>query len=300
MVPFTLIFCQWYRNKRYFYKYGVVKYIERVKHNVEWCGFKGNIFDLRLGYYHELRSEYSEAISCYHRFLEEYPFIRNEPGGIVVLKALGRVYYSLGRYEKAFEYHTKAVQLRRLKDVPSRPSQCQQDYHILGQTLRALGKYSEALGSYQEAVNLLKQRGYDQTIDIAKSYVKIGEVYQLMIGGERNNNIDNAIQAYHQALEIYLLNVGEFPRTSSIAKIYAQLGDLYLGRKKKKIRTASSSKNAQAHREQNPANQDNNEDDTTMIENHWNAAIEVYRRGGKTDEDREIIQLQSKISDLRI
>ena len=74
--------------------------------------------------------------------------------------------------------------------------------HALGQTHKALGRYEDTPDACNEAIDFLVQRGYGQSIDI-------GELHQEMVHSY------NAIRALTQALDIFLLSVGEFSRTES-------------------------------------------------------------------------------------
>ena len=161
--------------------------------------------------------------------------------------------------------------MRRLKDAKGRVSCYQNDYHLLGATYKALGKHAEALESYQKAVETVQTFGYGETIDVAKSLIKVGEMHETL------EDVEEANKVYRQALEIHLRNEGEFPWTVAVARLHEKLGDLYCHHPDV-ITTAE-------------------EDGTESATGHWNAALEVYRRNGKTDDDKEIMLLQAKLRD---
>ena len=122
----------------------------------------------------------------------------------------------------------------------------------------------EALKIFQEAHAALVQRGYDRCIDSAKSLVLMARVLSTM---EKPNE---SLEKYEEALDIYVYNVGQFPRRKSIAELYNSIGDL---------RAKGG-------------------DDALAAEN-YNLAAEVYRRGGRSDEDRDMQNILRKIGDLK-
>ena len=335
LIPSLYLTITLFYDRQYFYKYGVVEYAFYVQNRRKGCCVDVGIgththvmMDLTLGYYFEIRGDYTDAISCYTRFInDQHPYLQTQLGGICVYKRLGNSYYALGRYEQALENYQRAIQIRRLKSNPttgsggtkskivSRPSQYQHDYHCLGQTYKALKKYDDALESYQKAIDLLQER-YSQTLDIAKTYLRIGGVYEDMGG---SLNVKKAVTAYEHALEIYLMNAGEkYPKSIQVAKLYDQLGNLYSTRinnqqtdiqsQGNQMSTTNAASSSISQKKKGDGGdddkKDDDDDDNDKTTNHdftlqyWDSAIKVYEKLGKTNQDQEICNIQSKISSL--
>ena len=137
-----------------------------------------------------------------------------------------------------------------------------------------------ALDRRLQALELLHGRGQTQTMDTGKCYMLIGSTYVMMASGCQNdtgnhlvqydtNKLDKALENYEKALEIFILNVGEYPSVGVIARLYEKMGSVY----------------------------DKKHDTHKAIE-FYRLAIEVHHRGGKSDEHREVASLMRKVADI--
>lgn len=140
----------------------------------------------------------------------------------------------------------------------------QEILHCIGQTHERLGNLDEALKVFQEAHAALVQRGHDRSIESAKSLTLMARVLA------SKDELDPSLETYQQALEIYVYNVGEFPRRKSVGDLYKAIGDL---RAKK--------------------------GEGSLAAENYGLAVEVFRRGGKSDEDKEMQGMLRKIEDLK-
>ena len=75
-----------------------------------------------------------------------------------MLDALGMVFVNLGEYERANQFVTRGLSIRRANLDPLNPDLAESLRHS-GRTLRALSRYEEAERSYLEALELLRRSG---------------------------------------------------------------------------------------------------------------------------------------------
>lgn len=268
-----LLVLQKRRDRRYYDRHGAVRYTALMHQRIQRLGML-SLAHLNLGWYHEIRGEHEAAIACYQQLLDDHPFLAEDKGGVCLMEAMAKHYYAMGQYEASLEHISRAAALRRRKDPKATYRALKNERHFLGKTYAALGRHAEALGSHREALRILRDAGFGRNVDVVPSLILlVGEAHEAIGGAAKLD----AAEAYREALEIRLLNEGEFPRTATVAMLHDRLGDLCHNS------TATSG-----------------EESGETASGHWNAALEVYRRAGKTDEDTEIIRLQSKIQDALV
>ena len=290
----TLIWARWYYNR-----YGVVPYVHRMKQIFWWYPHMILVYDLSLGRYHEVTGDFEYAIESYEGIFERFPFLKERKGGVCIYKALGNICYRTHRYRDALTHLQKAHQLRMLKDEKALAWQLKNDHHAIGATYRALGRHQDALEAYRQSVESLNLNGWDQTTDMAQSIAKVGESLEILAGedgddAENDDAIQQAATAYREALRIHLLNEGEFPRTKAVACLHDKLGDLVF--RHPHLRTPDEEGEEETTTPHNNDHQHHPREEETAT-GHWNVALEVYRRNGKTDGDPVIIGLQTKLRD---
>lgn len=217
----------------------------------------------RLGMYYESQNEPEKALASYQQ-ITDFPICQSYHGAAPYYSKIGKILYTLARYEEALEAFETSLTLRRKLEKALFVLRLQEILHCIGQTQERLGNLDEALKVFQEAHTALVQRGHDRSIECAKSLALMARVLASM------DKLDESLETYQQALDIYVYNVGEFPRRKSVGDLYKAIGDL---RAKKG-------------------------EDAVAAENYV-LAVEIFRRGGKSDEDKEMQGILRKIDDLK-
>ena len=217
----------------------------------------------RMGMYYESQNEPEKALDCYRQIVD-FPVCRHHPSAAPYYSKIGKLLFALGQYEEALEAFETCLTLHRKLEKAFFVLRLQGILHCIGQTHERLGNLEEALKIFEEAHTALVQRGYDRSVDNAKSLVLMARVLENM------GKDDESIEKYQKALDTYIYNVGEFPRRKSIAELYNSIGGLHV--RKGQIAPA--------------------------VEN-YGMAVDVYRRAGKSDEDREMQVILRKMEDLK-
>lgn len=126
-----------------------------------------------------------------------------------------------------------------------------------------IGSFDEALRKREEAWQALEDRGLTQMQDAAQCLMKMASTHEAL------GQLDLALEKMNGALAICLLNEGEFPRSSSVARLYTRVGHL-------KQSTGMSGSES------------------------FRLAIEKYLRGGMSDENlllTSLVQQQQKVDE---
>ena len=194
-------------------------------------------------------------MACF-REVSDFPICRRDACGALFQARVGKTLYAMGRYTEALEAFETAMTLRNKLEKANFVLRLQNDLHWIGQT-------NEKLGNYQQALKALQERGHKQGLHTAKSLARIGSVCECV------GRLEEAHDYLGQALELYLLNVGDFPRSKSVAEVYTALGNVAEQRG----------------------------DSVTAVEN-YRLGVEVYQRGGRSEQDKLVQNLIRKISDL--
>ena len=215
-----------------------------------------------LGRYHHLCRNYESALECFQK-IHALPITQVVPFFLAdVYRWKARCLVPLHRYQDALDCIRDCILEKKTYGRSPLPLLgMKNDLYFLAKIQEKLCKYDEALVAYREVVELLQARGYSQSMDLAKAIAKVGEAHQLM------GNLTEAREYFENSLRMYRLNIGEFPWQPSIARTHELFGDLLL-----RI----------------------DESPELAVEN-YEIAVEVYRRSGRSEADRVIINLTEKI-----
>ena len=215
-----------------------------------------------LGRYHHLCRNYESALECFQK-IHALPITQVVPFFLAdVYRWKARCLVPLHRYQDALDCIRDCILEKKTYGRSPLPLfSMKNDLYFLAKIQEKLCKYDEALVTYREVVELLQARGHSQSMDLAKAIAKVGEAHQLM------GNLTEAREYFENSLRMYRLNIGEFPWQPSIARTHELFGDLLLRM---------------------------DESPELAVEN-YEIAVEVYRRSGKSEADRVIINLTEKI-----
>ena len=108
---------------------------------------------------------------------------------------MGVIYYGLGDYNKAIEYHEKALEIRINTLGESHPDIADY-YNNLGVVYNDLGDYGKAIEYYEKALEIRINILGENDPDITFYYSNIGESYHGL------GDYGKAIEYYEKALEI--------------------------------------------------------------------------------------------------
>ena len=131
---------------------------------------------------------------------------------------LGTAYGSKGNYDKAIEYHRKALKIDLKKLGPEHPNVAIM-YNNLGRAYGSKGNYDKAIKYYRKALKIdLKKLGPEHP-NVATWYSNLGSAYI------HKGNYDKAIKYYRKALKIFLKKLG--PEHPNVAVMHSNLGIAY-------------------------------------------------------------------------
>jgi tetratricopeptide (TPR) repeat protein len=131
---------------------------------------------------------------------------------------LGYIKDHQGDYEKAIEYHEKALEIEQ-KTLPENHPSLATSYNNIGSVYDNMGEYSKALSYYEKALEIRQKTLPENHHDLATSYNNIGLVYNNM--GEYSK----ALSYYEKALEIRQKTLPE--NHHSLAISYNNIGLVY-------------------------------------------------------------------------
>lgn len=250
---------------------------------------------LMLARTHQVLGQTEQALIVLEGMPVKNPRIKTQVGGSFYYFHTGLLQYSAGRYQDALHSFGATARLRRheypdddnptqpLPHVSNRCSICNRrrkppviHWHKVASALQWVGKCHEKLGNYDEAmathqqvIDELQAHGFGDRIELAKAFLRLANVYHCCCVMGDNDAQQQQQQALDEALRIYLLNEGDYPRSEDVAKIYVQLATLYRGRL-----------------------------EMTKALEYYHEAILVYRRSGRSDEDSVVANLLQAVSDL--
>ncbi|MEE0895017.1 MAG: tetratricopeptide repeat protein [Bacteroidales bacterium] len=177
--------------------------------------------------------KYIELLWKYGIFLADYAYyeesieVNQETNGQNEITAgsynnIGIVYHKLGDFDKALEYHFKALKIRK-EVLGENHSDTAMSYDNIGIVYSYLGEYDKALEYGFKALEIRKYVLGENNLDTASSYNNIGLVYANF--GE----YEKALEYYNKALEIRKAVLGEnHPDTAmsynNIGLVYSNLG----------------------------------------------------------------------------
>ena len=134
-----------------------------------------------------------------------------------ILNILGVSYRDIGDYNKAIEYHEKALEIRINALGENQPEL----YNNLGISYDGLGDYGKAIEYHEKALEIRINTLGENHPDVASYYNNLGTVYNSL--GDYNK----AIEYHEKALEIRINTLGE--NHPDVADSYNNLGISYDG-----------------------------------------------------------------------
>ncbi len=135
------------------------------------------------------------------------------------LNNMGSAFHCLGRFDSAFVYFNKALEIRKKLNIPIGIAN---SYNNIGACYKEKGDYDLALSYYQQAVEIIKTTfGYEHA-DLASEYNNISEAYLL------KKDYDNAYEYVQRARNIIVSQSTE-KNTDWISQL--NLTAIILGRK---------------------------------------------------------------------
>jgi tetratricopeptide (TPR) repeat protein len=165
-----------------------------------------------LGNVYYSLGEYQKAIEFHQQSLAIKREIGDRGGEATSYNNLGTVYYSLGEYQKAIEFHQQSLAIKR--EIGDRGGEAT-SYNNLGTVYYSLGEYQKAIEFHQQSLAITREIG-DRGGEAA-SYIGLGNVYQSL--GE----YQKAIEFYQQSLAI----TREIGDRAGEAASYIGLGNVY-------------------------------------------------------------------------
>ena len=163
---------------------------------------------------------YKESIEVNMRFIQ----LSEETNGQNEITAssynnIGAVYDDLGDYDKALEYHFKALEIR--KDVlGENNADTAGSYNNIGNVYDKLGDYDKALEYHFKALEIFKEVLGENHPNTAMSYGNIGVVYVKL------RDYDKALEYLFKDLEIYKEILGENHHDTAMS--YNNIGVVYV------------------------------------------------------------------------
>ena len=144
-------------------------------------------FLTRGGYYQILADYYLQLVTVYQQQEDQTHW-----NYAASLTSLGNVYYSLGEYQKAIEFHQQSLAITR--EIGDRGGEGN-SYNNLGNVYYSLGEYQKAIEFYQQSLAITREIG-DRGGE-ASSWFNLGLTYYKL------KRISEAKEAYLQARELY-------------------------------------------------------------------------------------------------
>ena len=131
---------------------------------------------------------------------------------------IGVVYQTQSDYNKALEFHNKALTIWKAK-LGEEGINVAISYNNIGSVYSHKGDYDKALDFYNKALSIQKSILGEEHFVVAHSYSYIGSVYQ------KKDKYDKALEFYNKALSIQKSIFGE--EFIVVATSYNNIGDVY-------------------------------------------------------------------------
>ena len=166
---------------------------------------------------------YVEALAAAEELLPQYENLYG-PDSLKTaghLDYLGEILKTLGRYDKARDYRTRALGIYQVKLPPDSPY-IGNSQNALGLLAYFLGDLPRAVEHYQKALEIYKKMGPDNHLYKASAYNNLAEAYRALGDYEKSRD------CYEQALAAYRWDPGA--NQLSIAAVQNNLGLLEAGR----------------------------------------------------------------------
>lgn len=206
------------------------------------------------------RNQEEKAVQSWQTALEHVAEDRRSDLEPLVRFKFGSYLATLGRPKEALDQFQEELRLLQLSNPSvAKPLKICKTMVRIGLVLQSLERSTEACQSLKEATQALIGTSYEKTLEATKAWEKLAEVQF------HENAREDALASLQKALDICIADEGEFPRRRKTATLYETLGDY------------SSANNGVPH---------------------WEKAVEIYRRGGSSNEEA-IAFLLNKIDDNR-
>ena len=253
-------------RRRKFHQLGPVQYLEYSLKNDLNCFYnRGGAMHANnlylLAKVHVYLENLESAEQTCRRLVEEVPRVSSESSGSRLFAYHGRILMTLGRCEEALPAYQESLRLLRLPQKPNLIKVVNAMKNIALIHLR-LGQADVALEVLDEAATMLTDAKLEQSIELSKVLAIRAKCYRAQA------KLEDALAAYEKAKDIYLFNVGHFPRVPVLARLYRDLGDAQ--REMGNVETARSS---------------------------YQVALEIFRRSGFADEHVSIQSLLRRLEE---
>lgn len=166
----------------------------------------GNIF-LYQGVYEKALENYLQSL----QLLETSNSPKQKIG--LVTSNIGIVYFELKKYDKAIEYHNRAL---KLAEETGDSSGVGSVFTNLGNVYKELGKYEESKAHYTRSATLFERLG--EEFNAANSLANLAAL------AVEEKDLSKAKQTYERALDIFI----RFKSDDGICVMYHGLGTVYL------------------------------------------------------------------------
>ncbi|XP_046854991.1 uncharacterized protein LOC124448023, partial [Xenia sp. Carnegie-2017] len=160
---------------------------------------------------HEMEANVDQISEALYMFKERDDEIKLMPHG--------NVFYETGNYDKAIEFHEKALEIQKQSLGPNHVDVAG-SLNNLGNVYKDTGNYDKAIEFHEKALEIRKQSLGPNHVDVATSLNNLGSVYR------GTGNYDKAIEFHEKALEIRKQSLG--PNHVDVAASLNNLGIVYI------------------------------------------------------------------------
>jgi len=166
------------------------------------------------------RGDFKRAAELFHLSLDT--FLRFVPADAVQLSPtynnIGSMYFREENYEKAIEYHQKALDVQIHSHNPNLNAIASYSNNV-GVVQLKQGKYNDAAKSFDRSLKILQQLNQPNDPDLASTYDNLADAYLLQ------DKYDNALTFYSKALEVQRLIQPRNPQ--ALASFNNSIGNVY-------------------------------------------------------------------------
>lgn len=199
-------------------KYTIIKYLDNNLGKAEETAFFYNLVgEYFLDFSEDLESVYSilnkSLAFCKEKLSERHRITA------IAYNNIGSYYNYKGDYNKAKEYYSKALEIRKYIFKPNHAS-IAHTYNNLGATYNYLSDYDKALECFEKSIKINKEHYPENHIRYANLYCNLGVLYS------NKNDSENALYYYNRSLKINMKYYGDFH--PKIAALYCNIGQIYL------------------------------------------------------------------------
>lgn len=174
----------------------------------------------QLGYTHDDKGDYREAITSYKKSLEisEKTLSPTHPNLASIYNNIGAAYLNLGDYQYSPSFYEKALAIQQQSLPPNHPDLAV-TYNNMADLCCSLENYPKALSFHEKALAIQQESLPPNHPDLASTYNRIGGVYQDM------NDYPKALSSAEKALAIKQYSLP--PNHLDLATSYHNIGTLH-------------------------------------------------------------------------